>query len=1165
MPNILPPHVVDMSATAATLAANLLVQSTLVLTVGLAATGLLRRRGAAVQSSVLRATLLAALACPAISWLLAATGVSGLRIELPAVAAADDTMQSSHLAEASAEGNVSPVPADAAGPPLTGPLERRASLPGDALTRASAEQLPPLAAPSPRDESTLVATPTPDRTDAMPPPAVSGGYSAASWVYVAFSAVWLAVMGMLVGRLIVANVLVMRLRRSARPAPPETMRLCASVARALGVRSPKVLVSSKVKSPCLAGCWRPVVLLPAEMASPDRDVLVHELAHLGRRDCWWQLAGRGLAAVLWFQPLAWVLSRRLEQAADEVCDDCVVAQGNDRSAYALRLVNIAERYQPNWSEACVGAGIVSFRSSLGQRVVRILDTSRSLSVKTGLKTLLAILPCAAAAVLLAGLVGTGHANADPSQDEPAQSTVAVDQPDEQPGGTADGQANGRKTNEEAVGGAPETAEQRVPGRVVDAAGKPVAKARVYAIRQTVRNHRARVAIEIAAEIASDEDGRFQLPVSASSARMFGRNHQVEKTSIVVAVADGYGPDWHHLGEGPLPQELGFRLVKDTVPLAGRILDLEGRPIAGVRVRVRSMAAAASGLEEWIAKARNNPARISDDAWTRMDREAGPKVAYFPSSKALTEGLPMYPTAVSDKNGRFQITGLGPDRHVTLELVGPTIATAWVSAVTREMAPVPEPSMDPRIRQQVCYGAKFDYSAEPMQVITGVVRDADTKEPLVGAAMIVLQYAGALLDVSDLQGSPSATTDEKGRYRIVGMPKPPDGARAIRLIVAPPADQPYFRTDVSVPKAAGLEPVELNVDLKRAVWVTGRVTDKATGKGVQSQVSYYPYLDNPAAPKYANFIPGLLSVGWGDDYATGPDGTFRLPAIVGRGVVLAVGLDGGRYQVAAGADEIPWKSDPAAERRLVYHIHGPELANTVRAVEIAADQNEARCDLELVPLDRQVIRLLDPQGRGVKGVKVVGDFPRSAVGQWQSFYHVKPQETDAVEVFGLAMDGRRLILLHHADRQLGRAVVANPATTTAVTLEPFATISGRILDSHGKAVANVERLCDDPCLAISRPQTAAGLGELRPLAGGRQDRRDRSFPHRSRATRREVPRRVGGKDERGYGGHRAGSQARRGGHQGRRKRSREDSAAGQQGRREIRACACKQDNIVKVSR
>ena len=104
-----------------------------------------------------------------------------------------------------------------------------------------------------------------------------------------------------------------------------------------------MLCSPYVPSPCLAGIRRPAVLLPEENQQLSlREVLIHELAHLRRHDCHWNLLRRAATALFWFQPLLWKLSSRLEATAEEVCDDFVVQYGANRQEYAHRLVDIAE-------------------------------------------------------------------------------------------------------------------------------------------------------------------------------------------------------------------------------------------------------------------------------------------------------------------------------------------------------------------------------------------------------------------------------------------------------------------------------------------------------------------------------------------------------------------------------------------------------------------------------------------------------------------------------------------------------------------------------------------------------------------------------------------------------------------------------------------------------
>ena len=173
-----------------------------------------------------------------------------------------------------------------------------------------------------------------------------------------------------------------KLRRTAHPVDIEIESECRQLANQLKVAAPAVLRSPYLPSPCLAGIRRPVVLLSEqENGLSIRDVLVHELAHLRRHDCHWNLLRRLATALLCFQPLLWWLSRAIETTAEEVCDDHVVQFGVDRTEYANRLVNVAEL--SSIPAAPAGVGIVSIRSMLARRVERIMDTSRALSTRIG--------------------------------------------------------------------------------------------------------------------------------------------------------------------------------------------------------------------------------------------------------------------------------------------------------------------------------------------------------------------------------------------------------------------------------------------------------------------------------------------------------------------------------------------------------------------------------------------------------------------------------------------------------------------------------------------------------------------------------------------------------------------------------------------------------------
>ena len=83
-------------------------------------------------------------------------------------------------------------------------------------------------------------------------------------------------------------------------------------------------------SPALVGAWRPRLALPADFeqrfdAAEQSAILAHEAAHLNRHDNRWNLLACTLAALQWFNPLAWWALRRFRADQELACDAAVLA------------------------------------------------------------------------------------------------------------------------------------------------------------------------------------------------------------------------------------------------------------------------------------------------------------------------------------------------------------------------------------------------------------------------------------------------------------------------------------------------------------------------------------------------------------------------------------------------------------------------------------------------------------------------------------------------------------------------------------------------------------------------------------------------------------------------------------------------------------------------
>ncbi len=131
--------------------------------------------------------------------------------------------------------------------------------------------------------------------------------------------------------------------------------------------------------PMAAGILHPVVLLPAAGArwtpAHRRDVVVHELAHVRRRDCLTHLVSRAACAIHWFNPLAWLAARQARVEREHACDDAVLAAGALPSSYAQALLDTARSAPAAWATA--PAGLTMARPShLADRLLAVLDVRR---------------------------------------------------------------------------------------------------------------------------------------------------------------------------------------------------------------------------------------------------------------------------------------------------------------------------------------------------------------------------------------------------------------------------------------------------------------------------------------------------------------------------------------------------------------------------------------------------------------------------------------------------------------------------------------------------------------------------------------------------------------------------------------------------------------------
>src|SRR5262249_37333430 len=154
---------------------------------------------------------------------------------------------------------------------------------------------------------------------------------------------------------------------------------------------------------------------------------------------------------------------------------------------------------------------------------------------------------------------------DDNQPAAAPTPPRQDTPDEKPG------ENGRDA-------------LTILGRVLDANGKPVAGAKVKVISRGAAG-------KALAQGDAAGDGRFQLAVPSGA---------LDEGATLVATATGHGPDWAEAPASPAG-EVTLQLPPDDVPLEGRILDLENRPVRGATVTVAHLERPRDGdVTAWLS-------------------------------------------------------------------------------------------------------------------------------------------------------------------------------------------------------------------------------------------------------------------------------------------------------------------------------------------------------------------------------------------------------------------------------------------------------------------------------------------------------------------------------------------------------------------------------------
>lgn len=393
-----------------------------------------------------------------------------------------------------------------------------------------------IVADSPSADRAPIATRLDERTDALQPAATrptvrdnvgksvvaAVSYSIRPWRAIV-AAAWLSGIALFQARLLVSVSTTWSKRRRGRPITDVRIRRLfeATVGQMSIVRRVDVFVSPDIPVPFATGMFRPAVVLPIEAVHWPEDrlrmVLLHELAHVERRDVMWQTVSRIAASMYWFHPFVWLACREMRTQRERACDNRALTTGEVASEYAAGLLEIAAALGGRKVRLLEAVGIAQL--DLENRLRFILDSSeirarascrfRWTVIVTGLCVVFA----------LANIRPFTPAPTVKADETPDNNSSTATERDAKPSEVIEATAKSPKENEPAAAQPLLRLPESLVGEIVSEDGKPIAQAQVVVELRDRGADSAIVTMTYQQRLirrwraVTDEQGRYEIDAS----------------------------------------------------------------------------------------------------------------------------------------------------------------------------------------------------------------------------------------------------------------------------------------------------------------------------------------------------------------------------------------------------------------------------------------------------------------------------------------------------------------------------------------------------------------------------------------------------------------------------------------------------------------------------
>jgi hypothetical protein len=260
----------------------------------------------------------------------------------------------------------------------------------------------------------------------------------------------------------------------------------------------------------------------------------------------------------------------------------------------------------------------------------------------------------------------------------------------------------------------------------------------------------------------------------------------------------------------------------------------------------------------------------------------------------------------------------------------------------------------------------------------------------------------------------------------------------------------------VPVSKDGQPVTLDLELHRGVWISGKVTEKGGNAPIAGRMEYSPFLSNAVSQTLPEFHQKQRSMDWEiTRWNTKADGSFRMVGIPGRAIV-AIWSMSDRYRGRQGAELIKsenWmKNGPDT-----YHPFNIwDGMTVVKEIDVPPNVREYRVDLQVDPGKTLAANVVDEEGKPCPGCSYVGNTPQPFM-VWKE-QDESQQNPPNFDIIGLSDGEERLVTVTNAQRKLGKIIRVSIASATdgrvSIKLDKLATMSGRLMDEAGKPLVGV---------------------------------------------------------------------------------------------------------------